>query len=53
MKKCPYCGHENKDNGERCERCSAGLPQKKETEENIVNDSEHEEIHAFRKRVRS
>lgn len=53
MKKCPYCGHENEDNGERCARCSAELPREKEIEENVNNDSEHEEIHAFRKRVRS
>ena len=26
MKKCPYCGHENEDQAENCERCRAGLP---------------------------
>lgn len=30
MKKCPYCGYENKDNAEVCIHCFAELPQKAE-----------------------
>lgn len=26
MKKCPYCGMENKNEAERCEKCFAGFP---------------------------
>lgn len=30
MKVCPYCGKENDDRNEACERCFAGLPEKEE-----------------------
>lgn len=32
MKKCPYCGQNNKDNAEHCERCSASLTAEKQKE---------------------
>ena len=31
--KCPYCGYENHDNAERCEKCCAGFPMKTEKKE--------------------
>lgn len=33
MKKCPYCGYENKDNTEICAHCFANLLQETEREQ--------------------
>lgn len=37
MKKCPYCGHDNRDEIDICQYCHAGFPhnesQKKDSEE--------------------
>lgn len=33
MKKCPYCGHENENNAERCGHCFAVFPAVKQEEQ--------------------
>ena len=39
MKKCPYCGKENHDEAEVCERCFAGFPHDDEKHENASDES--------------
>ena len=38
MKKCPYCGHENDDKAENCERCYAGISAEKQDKKPVKAD---------------
>lgn len=44
MKKCPYCGYENDEQAEVCERCKAAITHDKS------NDEEPEKVSKRRKR---
>ena len=48
MKKCPYCGHEVKDDATKCDKCYAGIPNE---ESKQVEKSEHERV--SRRKTRS
>ena len=39
MKKCPYCGHENEEQMNVCQRCRAELPHEKILHESTKENS--------------
>ena len=53
MKKCPYCGSENKDENPVCMRCKAALPHEEKHETNEGEAETSEPFRINKKKLRS